>query len=198
MKKRMALMMIILACSSFLFAGGAFNVDAGYTFSNGKVNETGEKVSSMGIMLDLSGKGFLSPSFSLGGGVFVHIPVTETVGGITSNPVSVRIAPNIQAGFRIGLMKALYFDPSAGFAYLFSLSRTAETFIFHSEADLTLELTLTASIHEVAAFRLGVKGYIPLWSGNSVKNLSDGSYSYAPDGRTLFHITPFLGVSIII
>lgn len=198
MKKRMALLVILLVSTSCLFAGGEFNVDAGYTFSNGKVNETGEKASGAGILLELTGKGYLSRSFSLGGGLFVHIPVTETVGGITSNPVSVRIAPNLRAGFIIPLMKALYFDPSVGFAYLFSLSRTSETFIFHSEADLTLELTLTASIHEVAAFRLGVKGYIPLWAGNSVKNLSDGSYTYAPDGKALIHITPFVGVSIII
>lgn len=189
MTKRMSMLMILLLTVSLLYAGGAFNVDAGYTYSKGWM--TGEENSSSGLLFELGGKGYMSPSFALGGGIFVHIPVSGSL-------ESVRFAPNMTLSYVISLSKALYFEPAAGISFLFSPYRTEETSRLHSEIDLLLEAAFSLRLQENAAFRIGLKGYMPLIASDYVKNITEGTYTQSDLGIKFFHITPFLGVSIVL
>ncbi len=189
MTKRMSMLMILLLTVSLLYAGGAFNVDAGYTYSKGWM--TGEETSSSGLLFELGGKGYMSPSFALGGGIFVHIPVSGSL-------ESVRFAPNMTLSYVISLTKALCFEPAAGISFLFSPYRTEETSRLHSEIDLLLEAAFSLRLQENAAFRIGVKGYMPLIASDYVKNITEGTYTQSDLGIKFFHITPFLGVSIVL
>lgn len=192
MTKRMSMLTVLLLTVSLLYAGGAFNVDAGYAFSKGWMS--GEEINGSGLFFELGGKGYMSSSFALGGGIFVHIPVS----GSNESLTSVRIAPNLSASYMLPLTKALYFEPAAGFSFLFSPYRTKEASFLHSEIDLMLEAAFSFRLQENAAFRIGVKGYTPLISSDYESSAGEGTHTNSELGTRIFHVSPFLGVSIIL